>query len=51
MAMKYRSDHDLPAAVRRVEDVLAAAGLRVIRVDRCPDPSCPVCGRLERAAA
>jgi len=51
MPMKYHREQDLPAAARRVEDLLAAAGLRAIRVDRCPDPACPVCARLERAAA
>ncbi len=51
MLMKYYREQDPPAAARQVEDVLAAAGLRAVRVDRCPDPACPVCARLERAAA
>ncbi len=39
------------AGVGRAEAMLAAAGLRVVRVDRCPDPACPVCTRPDRAAA
>ena len=31
--------------------LLAAAGLRAERVERCPDPTCPVCSGGRRAAA
>lgn len=31
--------------------VLADAGLRAERVERCPDPTCPVCSGGRRAAA
>jgi hypothetical protein len=43
-----------PAARDRAPDavaVLAAAGLRAQRVERCPDPGCPICLRRDRAAA
>jgi hypothetical protein len=39
-----------PAADNPVA-LLAAAGLRAERVERCPDPTCPVCSGGRRAAA
>jgi hypothetical protein len=38
-------------SLRRAEAMLAAAGLRATRVERCPDPACPLCPRSGRAAA
>ncbi|MBN2113886.1 MAG: hypothetical protein JW785_07155 [Acidimicrobiia bacterium] len=31
--------------------LLAAAGLRAETVERCPDPTCPICAGGRRAAA
>jgi len=39
-----------PAADNPVA-LLAAAGLRAERVERCPDPTCPFCSGGRRAAA
>jgi hypothetical protein len=39
-----------PAADNPVA-LLAAAGLRAERVERCPDPNCPVCSGGRRVAA
>jgi hypothetical protein len=52
--MIKRQDSEGGAArgsLRRAEAMLAAAGLRATRVERCPDPACPLCARSGRAAA
>ena len=56
MSMRYTNANQSekpvrgPAADNPVA-VLAAAGLRAERVERCPDPTCPVCSGGRRAAA
>jgi len=35
----------------RAEAMLVAAGLQISRVERCPEPACPLCARAGRAAA
>ncbi|HSQ36890.1 MAG TPA: hypothetical protein VLS92_03250 [Acidimicrobiia bacterium] len=51
MKASDRREQAFPAAGRRAEAMLAAAGLLAVRVDHCPDPACPVCRRRDRAAA
>jgi len=38
-------------AAETVVALLADAGLQAERVERCPDPDCPVCAGRNRAAA
>jgi hypothetical protein len=44
---------DRPSGVtpEAVVALLAAAGLRAARVERCPEPTCPLCAGGRRAAA
>ncbi|HUU61217.1 MAG TPA: hypothetical protein VMX37_02375 [Acidimicrobiia bacterium] len=46
-----RGEQTFPAGGRRAEAMLAAAGLQAVRVERCPDPACPVCTPPDRVAA
>jgi len=45
------AEQDRRERLGRVEAMLAEAGLSPLRVERCPDPTCPVCARARRAAA
>ena len=45
------AEQDHRERLGRVEAMLAEAGLSPLRVERCPDPACPLCARAGRAAA
>gem|GEM_PF-1719896 len=56
MSMRYENGRpgEEPARGRATDNpvaLLAAVGLRAEKVERCPDPTCPLCSGGRRAAA